>query len=369
MKKFSVSSDCVFCGLCTVTDTFLQEDNTGCVVPIPGKFIVDSNLDEAMQLVKNCPVGALSLVETEGIATEKNNKISMDEIHTQEKSKDKKKNSSPKTSKKVATKKESAHNISRKDFISKAEKCLLAISGLKRPELSDFPYNSSEFSIPCYGAVGQWSYDYSSYSSADNAAEREFNSKAYSQLKPFALKLVMQYKSKYLALYYADGKNRIYEKKNAEIKKVLKEIAGEYECLFGKKLDKSFTDFDVLPDTYRDSMFDMLKRDTVFSDEVAERIANKHRSEYPISEYHSYWDIDSEEKYAGKGLFGDKYKTVYCYSGVEKANEELAKDLLWVAGYIDINVTAHDKACVVVSEYNTNMQKEIKKKIEMLKKS
>lgn len=324
MKKIVVSSECIACGLCTATDKYLQEDNVGQAVPIPGKLINDSELNEVNDLISNCPAKALSLVEV------KNAK-------------------------------------SKKDFIAAAIKKLSEIDEMEKPKQSDFPYNSSELSVPYYGATGQYSYNYSSNSSANSAAEREFNSRAYSQMKPFALKLVMQYKSKYLAPYYVAGATSVYEKKNTEIEKILAEISGELESMFGEELSPDFVEFDVLPDTSRDSMLDMLRKDTVFADEVAERISNRHRSEYPLSSYSMYWDVDYEEKYVGKGVFGDKYKTMYCYSGVEVANEHFAKDMLYIAGYIDINITAYDKACVVVSEYNTNFKKAIEEKIAILK--
>lgn len=301
----------------------MQEDKAGKAQPIPGKLINDAELKEVNQLISKCPTNALSLSDVNS-------------------------------------------NMSKKDFVDNAIKKLSSISEISIKK-SDFPYKESEFSVPRYGAAGQYSYNYSSESSANNAAEREFDSRAYSQMKPFALNLVMQYKSKYLAPYYSADSANVYTKKNSEIIQVLSEIAGEYESLFNKKLDSSFTVFDISPDTSRNSVLDMLRKDTLFADEVAERIANKHRSEYPISHYRTYWDTDSEEKYVGKGVFGDKYKTVYCFSGVENANAEFARDMLWIAGYIDINETAYDKACVVVNEYNRNMAKAIEEKISILK--
>ncbi|MBQ8195485.1 MAG: ferredoxin [Oscillospiraceae bacterium] len=324
MKKLAVSTACISCGLCTVTNEYLQEDSTGQAIPVPGKLISDNELATVKQLIDNCPVSAISFVEVQ-------------------------------------------KPMSAKDFIAAATKKISAIATLPTPKQSDFPYNSSEFSVPYYGAAGQYRYEYSSESSANSAAEREFNEKAYSQLKPFALKLVMQYKSKYLAPYYVSGPTSIYEKKNAEIKSLLAEIAGEYESIFGQKLPASFVTFEVFPDTERNSMLDMLRKDTVFSDEIADLIASKHRSEYPISNYRSTWDTDYEDKYIGKGMFGDKYKTVYCYKNVEAANKELADDMLRVAGWADINEIALDKACVVVDQYNRNMKKAIEEKIAILK--
>lgn len=325
MKKFSVSSNCISCGLCTANSEFLTESSTGEAVPIPGKFISDAELDKANELVNICPAGALSIVEQKSVKN-------------------------------------------KEDFIKNAISKIQSITDLKEPSEKDFPWNSSEFHVPCYGATGQYCYEYSSNSSANSAAQREFSARAYSQMKPFALNLVMQYKSKYLAPYYVEGAISVYEKKNAEIKMVLTEIAGEFESLFGENFSSNFTKFDVLPDNERNSLLDMLRKDTLFSDEVAERIANKHQSEFPISSYSMYWDTDSEEKYVGKGVFGDKYKTMYCYSGVEKANEAFAKDMLWVAGYIDINLTAYDKAVSLVRLYNASKKKAIEEKISLLKK-
>lgn len=326
MKKIKVSEECNACGLCTVTEKYLQESSTGIAMPIPGKYIEDYDLTEVEDLVRNCPVGALTITE-EFVKT------------------------------------------SKADFISDAIAKLEAVCELDLPKRSDFPFIDREYSLSCSSPRGEYDYVYSSYDKAKRAAQNEFDRIAYSQIKVLALNLATKYKSRCLAPYYDIESQNIYDDKNKTIEELLKEIAGGYYAVLGKNLPSDFTEFKVYPDNDSSSLMRGLRKNEYFSDNLASEITSSVKSDNSLSSYDCYFDIDDTEKYEGQGMFGkSKYKTVYCYKNISKAVDELIKDIIRAARYVDCDEYACDKAQSLVHQYNYKMKKEIQKKIDILKR-
>ena len=328
MKQFEVSNYCNSCGLCTIDSEYLEENDDGYAVPVVGKYISSDYEKKAKEIVGKCPVGALSLVETE-----------------------------------VSSSKE--------EFIEKAVKQLNSVSKLQEPLLWEFDFSDSDFRIfVVWDADGEWDYKYTTEGSAERAAINEFDRKMYSKIDSILLQLVVEYKSKKLSKYYDDSDSGIYVNNNNQIINTLEEIAGGYENITGVKLQDDFTKFNVFPDRTGGSTFNALKNNTIFFDGIVRKVREKFDSDkdlYSISNYVSYIKIRSTDKYS-EGMFGrTKRKTYYCYYSVYDAFWELAHDLEHCFCYAGIEYTAQRYAEEIVKSYNQNVEKKLEEKIKVLK--
>lgn len=330
MKKVTVSGKCNACGLCTIDQKYLEESSTGMAVAVSGKYISDNDLQQVEELVRNCPEGALSIVEE-------------------------------------------VLNMSKQDFVKNAVKQLESIAELGKPESSDFAFHKSDYSLQTQYPNGQYEFEYSSYEKANRAARNEFDRIAYSQIKVMALNVLTMYRSKCLAPYYDLKSPNLYADNNKKIENILKEINGRYKALFGESLGDKFETFEAYPDTSNCSVLEGLANNRYFSPHFASEVEASINSEYPLSSYETYWDIDDREISECKGKVGTRsfrqvYVTKYGYTNVQNAVKELAKDIINYISYEDIKSSAYDYACSLIREYNYEMENKIRERIDILKR-
>ena len=83
-------------------------------------------------------------------------------------------------------------------------------------------------------------------------------------------------------------------------------------------------------------------------------------------------DFDSDEEYAGEGLFGKtKYKTVWYFYGFRNAAKSFMDDLTWAIGYMssDIEEGAVDNINSIMESLEKSIKEEMNKKISLIEKS
>ena len=89
------------------------------------------------------------------------------------------------------------------------------------------------------------------------------------------------------------------------------------------------------------------------------------------SSYIDWMEIDEEEEWVGTTRFGnDKYKSVWRISDFDEAAKEYVKDLIFYANYQDDRIEELAVRLVnsMFKEYNDNLDKIIKEKVENLMK-
>ena len=113
----------------------------------------------------------------------------------------------------------------------------------------------------------------------------------------------------------------------------------------------------------------MLNKGELVSDEVATWIYDDFN--YKPSDYSHLWDTDYMEVMDGKNLRGEyKFKDKYCYKNMNKACDELLKDLLTECGYAKDQIEEHALSGIswLVEKYNEKLEKLIENKIEIVQK-
>lgn len=83
-------------------------------------------------------------------------------------------------------------------------------------------------------------------------------------------------------------------------------------------------------------------------------------------------DFDSDEEYAGEGLFGKtKYKTVWYFDDFRNAAKTFIDDLTWAIEYMssDIEEGAVDNINSIMESLEKSIKEEMNKKISLIEKS
>lgn len=244
------------------------------------------------------------------------------------------------------------------------------------PTEKDIPFKEEEYSIPIPYATGQNRYDYSSDSAANRAARSEFNSKMYSQIDAYILKVITEYRVKYMKAYYSKSEEdrSVYLKWNKEVSAILCNIAEMLKCA-GKANDipADFCEVNVFPKQDSGSIWKMLNKGELVADEMIASIKSEFQSNSytDLSSYESYWDTDSMEVYAGTGLGGRiKYKDKYCYKNMHEAFRELANDLLNACYYKNDQIVERSLYFVkwLIDEYNEQLENLLKARVEYIEK-
>lgn len=253
--------------------------------------------------------------------------------------------------------------------LEKLQECRVAY-----PKKADIPFKKEEYSIPIPVASGENRYEYSSDSSANSAARSEFNNKMYSQIDVLILKVITEYRIKYIKPYYSRSAedNSVYQACNKRAEKILMNIAHmlEEEGL-DNDLPSSFCVVDCFPE--EDTVWKMLNKGELLSDEMVSGIRSEFRSSNysDLSSYESYWDTDDMERPAGTDFRGRmKYKDKYCYRNMRKAFQELAKDLLDACYYKDDYIVerAIDLVKGLIMEYNKKLERSLQERIAYVEK-
>lgn len=332
MKTFEVSEKCACCGMCTQKTNLLVEDATGKVVPAPKCVITTQFLKEAEEIVKNCPAGAIRIVE-------KGEVKSLD--------------------------KNSLANLLRTK-LEKVEKPVL--------KKDDVKLDVDKYHISAPYMKFSSGYDYSSESSAIDAALDEFNRCYYSQYKRFITEVLVQYREDKLKKYYTFDRNSFWGQANAKYEKVLLDFANEVEgASDGKiKFPADFMKFEAypggIPDVEKSYKMYVLKHFDEYN--IIPRIMEEFNDSewHRKSAYKMYIDTDDMEIYVGESFFGNaKYKTRYSYSAY-RIGEEYIKDLKGAIGYADVADRPFDEVQDAIKSYNEEVKKVIEQKVDVLKK-
>ena len=334
MKTFEVSEKCVCCGMCTQKTNLLVENTEGKAIPTKRCVITTAFLKKAEQIAKDCPVGAIRIIEKGEI--KKENNIDINRLVNFLKTK-----------------------------LEKVEKPVL--------KKDDVKLDVDKYHISTPYMKFSSGYDYSSESSAIDAALDEFNRCYYSQYKRFITEILVQYREDKLKKYYTFDRNSFWGQANAKYEKVLLDFANEVEGTFdGKiKFPADFMKFEAypggIPDVEKSYKMYVLKHFDEYN--IIPRIME----EFNDSEWHRknaykmYIDTDDMEIYVGESFFGNaKYKTRYSYSAY-RIGEEYIKDLKGAIGYADVADRPFDEVKSAIESYNEEVKNVIEEKMKQLK--
>lgn len=332
MKTFEISEKCVFCGMCTQKTNLLVEDATGKVVPAQKCVITSQFLKEAEDIVKNCPAGAIRIVEKGDVKSFDKNSLA---------------------------------NLLRTK-LEKVEKPVL--------KKDDVKLDVDKYNITYPRMRFASGYEYSSESSAESAALSEFDRNVYSQYTRFITEVLVQYREDKLKKYYTFDKNSFWGQANAKYEKVLLDFVNEVEGSSDSKIKfpADFVKFEAypggVPDVEKSNHMWILKHFDEY--QIIPRIMREFH-DYPHTnkeDYRTYIDTDDMEVYAGKGFFGgDNYKTKYSYSAYDLPKVYLS-DLKSAIRYADIEDRPISEVESAIKSYNEEVKKEIEKKLDVLKK-
>lgn len=324
--SLTVSNECNCCGMCGVKyPDYFCEDAEGRASVKDGVLMLDA--EKAAEVQKICPVHAITAVKEE-------------------------------------------KNI--RQMLSDAVDNLKAYK-LAYPTKAEIPFKKEEYFIPTPIASGEHRYDYSSESSANSAARSEFNRQMYSQIDSLILKVITEYRVKYIKPYYSKDETSVYAACNKKLEGVLRGICQilKSEGLAGD-LPNDFANVSVFPDE-NDATWRMLNKGELISDEMVSSIRSEFNSGTysSLSSYESYWDTDDMEVSAGTGFGGrTKYKDKYCYRNLRSAFQELAKDILSACYYKDDYIVerASDTVKWLIDQYNKKLENLISIRIAYIEK-
>lgn len=338
MKQIDVSKECNGCGLCVMNCSFLKENDEGNAEFIKGMSISENDIKNVEQVISDCPQKALSIVDVS--STSKSGAAGAKEVL------DKLKKSVD-------------------DFkIAKIGNSAVKLDAKRYP--LDIPYSSREYRR-----------EYSSESSARTAARDEFNRLCYSEsaYRPMIKKVFVEYKVNVLKPYYTceDNETSAYYQYNVQMRDMLSKAYAEIKDLLGGSLSvgEDWTSFSVYPakkDWGIEALAEFDERST--SSGIISSL--KDISHTSLNDYVSDMDFDSDEEYAGEGLFGKtKYKTVWYFDGFRNAAKSFIDDLTWAIGYMssDIEEGAVDNINSIMESLEKSIKEEMNKKISLIEKS
>lgn len=320
--NLKVTDKCMKCGSCLGCGlSFLASSSDGSIVVQPGT-ILDKNSNEFKMLKDICPVDAFLLDESVGLAD-------------------------------------------KKSILKSLVTELKNYKGVSVPTADQFKFKKEDYSIsyPTF-ANGEYRYDYPSHAKANSAAQREFESRMYSQIDSYILKVITEYRVKLVKPYYTSelSEGSVYAKSNQKVSEILKAIKDTYDG----QLPNDFATVEIMPN--RDDIWKMLNKGEAISDGLVSAV--KSQFDYSASSYDMYWNTDDKEVWIGTNRRGDsKYKDKYCYYDVAKAFKALADDLLdacyWASD--DIEWQAENNASYLVEIYNESLKQFIEEKLKYIK--
>ena len=325
-----VLEECIACGQCILMTDLLVETAEGKAAAASKGYIDDSFMAQAQDIVSDCPAQALRIIEVG-----------------------------------------QAQNIGGKGLAELKTALENQLRSFKFPSITTkhINFKADNYAISVPFAQGEYNYAYSSESGARRAGKEEFDRILYSQYRPIILSVFVQYKNDKLQPFYTCERTEksFYYGVNREIEKILQAIATEAEAVTnGKcKLPQDFTEFNVYPNHRKDGYLDIaLKGFENRSTQSGIIAALKDLSHTSLNDYAEGIDTDDSEEYDGEGFFGNsKYKTKWCYSGIQSVCEDYIKDLKWAMDYVDIDEAALEVVNSVVNEYIQEAKKAIESKI------
>lgn len=314
-KTLMINEKCIQCGSCLgLEHDFLESLDDGSILVKPGTFLNDDMVEKLKEI---CPADAFEFGE----------------------------------------------KISKKRILLDLRQELANVKGCLAPVAKDFPFDKSEYKISLPTSSGRSGYEYSSDDAAERAALSEFKSKMYSQIDNLILKIITEYRIKYVRPYYTKevDAGSVYAKINSEVNGIIEGIINVLE----KDSPTILSKIEVFPDS--DMTWKMLNKGELLSDEMISAV--KKEFDYDADTYSCKWTTDYIERPAGKDIFGNyKTKEKYCYKNVTVAYEELAKDLLncfeWAKD--ELEKRAVEVSSWLVEIYNKMLREEINKRVKIL---
>lgn len=327
-KKIVVLPGCMACGLCTAS-SYIKENPDGTVVPKGGVVLQEEEVSEFQTFVNECPAKVLQL--------------------------------------ETVTSKTKPQIIAQME--QEAETFALPIP---TKESVSFEKEKIKIEAPA-GVYGEYQYNYSSYNRAKEAAKQAIDRAFYSQRKTAVQNVINRYQIDKLSPYYdykESADNFYYAANQAAQKKLDQWVQEVLLYKSGITIPEQLLKIQTRPDSTLKYYLSFIKTDILsFADSILAELSD---SVYSLSSYVDYCDIDSDEVYAGEGMFGrTKYVTKYCFNHTSEALREMKKDLEGEcrASFDEKIVTqAYSVIKVLVEQYSKNLKGELKGKIGELKK-
>lgn len=342
MKVFCVSKACNACGECISSTDLLIENAEGFAIPVPGRYIEEKKLDWAKELVKQCPVGALSIVEHSSVTeTGKAGLIQLVQV---------------------------------------LEKRMRAVE-IPNISFEDLRLKESDYKIE-HGWVDEYKEEYSSWDKAMNAGVAKFESVYWNHRKDFVTSALTQYKSKVLRRYYDlhDPEHTYYAGIGAKMTAILEEIKGEAYSIGGSELrfPKDFTKFCPERDPWFLKHLEEEYNCYIVSNDYINRFCEgfAREDEQRGRDFRFKGRIVAEEygQREVKSFFGTSWKPTYRMKDVNETGESMIEHLLDMLSYPNeyglrsLDDIYTDKLEFVMDEYRKLVDKEISQKIKDLKK-
>ena len=262
---------------------------------------------------------------------------------------------------------ELTNEINKTSVLKKLVKELKEFEDISEPTKEQLRFNKEDYYIPIPCASGEYRYEYSSSNAAERAALNEFDRVMYSQINTIILRIITAYRIKVVKPFFSnlteDGS--IYAEKNKKLSDILDGI----KKILGNKLPEDFAEISIFPDRDTLGIWKMLNRGELISNDLVATVKNEFG--YSASQYSCYWTWSETEISVGTDWRGNlKYKDMYCYKNIDKAFNELAKDLMkafeWAQD--DIEDTAVRLTRCLVKKYNEMLSEVIKQKVQMIDK-
>lgn len=318
VSNLEISDKCVQCGSCLASGCdFLTSDCNGDIEVALGTILYEDS-EEFMNLRNVCPVNAFVLDKT----------------------------------------------LDDKKIICALLQKLKNIKGCPHIKREEVPFEITADNIGIPLSRGASAYIYSSEGSALNAAEDEFYRNMFEGKDKFILKVITQYRSRFIGPYYAKEliNGSIFAFFNGEVEKILHALRG---VIGNEYLSDDFETFSIYPDNSTE--WKMLVKGELMSDEMVTYILADF--DYSVRDYSHLWNIDYCDRPNGKDFWGNyKFETKYCYKNIRDAYRELAKDLVTCCNRSKSYV--EDRACEVINwlvdDYNKLLMPLLEEKIKII---
>lgn len=328
MRRFEVNDKCNGCGICALLTDYLVEDKRGFAVAVDGKIVDDDYLQEAGDVVAQCPVGALSLVEIKNGVDEN---TTLDEL--------------------VEILKNRLNEVGKAKIDKEKIKFFVDF-------LSD---------VPMWVDVDDEKY-FSSAQKARDYAGKLFYKEIYSRAKEFILGAFMDYKHYTLEYYYRFGKESFYSCHNKEYEKLLNEIQEQARVVSkGKiKLPHDFVNFNVYPDVQNDSVvsYYQYRLENFEEHRNDSGIITKLKEKHSLDSYINEIEVEDDE-------FTSSRKKWYPSPGLVNITEKFENDLTQAVNSQHKTVEAYAKEDIkhLLESYNDEIKKMIKKKLKVFEEA
>lgn len=310
MKKITIFSNCVACGMCIVNSEFLVESHEGHAIPIEPGLITDEQFERFQTVVNECPVGAIQVE---------------DELITSLGSTD--------------------AMITLKTMINDKIKNFK----IPYPDRKEYDFDDKDYQAPTLITQALSKATFKSYDKAKDEGFSAFRNTMYSQQKALIQAVCIEYKARQLKrfAYYEEEKGNYYYDINMRISKMLEEAKVLGQAISGDKLvlPDDFSKIDIGPDRGFDGDLYCWWMRTLEQKDWSEKMK----------------DAESYRVFVNVEECGDEYK--YSLSEIESEFRQGIVDGLYFQ--LDDRVEEDiDKSC---KEYSDLLKKAINEKLTLLK--